>query len=672
MQSPFNDNPLFVHSFSIGNDQMIHIGVFQKIVNQYAEGKPDLDYFGDKDLARQQLSCAVRAFCIDTSLENGVKEPLWKPKSLVNRGVSNSGLNLGDLVSGTSKWLFIQLPYHKVTLDVIRRIPNRSYNVIERYWIAPLTQESIEVLKLLGWDEKVYEQLELLIASNTNGSNPYIGTIEDKACHDAVSDIITAQSVSAPMPERLHVKAGDLNSQQLSTLGLEVTILRHHIHVRLPYSKDGVALLKTIKGAYWCNHQRIWKIPKSRESLDRFQFFSNYWSKDEFEQLINQLNQASKNERVELYFTPEHSGSIVLKLSGRGADVSFIKSLPQRRYDQERQRWFIPNDQVLIKRVLDHYTTRNAEIINKLTLGKEQESATQYIKANTIQYLLKKYGSGALNQMEAFIHVLVQKRYSQHTVRMYVSALSSCWKYLNFSDIGEATTADLNRYLSNLAIEGVSDARMHMAVNAIKFYYTHVDQRTDIRVQLIHRPKGASQLPEVLSIKEVDMLLRSLNNIKHVTILYLLYSTGMRLSEILSLRIYDLQWDRDQIYIRSAKGKKDRYVMLAEPVKALLSQYFETYKPRLYLFEGQDESTQYSGRSVQAIVKKAARRAGIQKHVTPHLLRHCFATHLVDGGTHIKYVQELLGHKNTNPDYVIDFRSEGLNGKKISDFAIEP
>jgi integrase/recombinase XerD len=136
-----------------------------------------------------------------------------------------------------------------------------------------------------------------------------------------------------------------------------------------------------------------------------------------------------------------------------------------------------------------------------------------------------------------------------------------------------------------------------------------------------------------------------------VTILYLLYSTGMRLSEILSLRIYDLLWDREQIFIRSAKGKKDRYVMLAESVKALLSHYIEMYKPRLYLFEGQDGSTHYSSRSVQSVVKKASKQAGIRKHVTPHLLRHCFATHLVDGGTHIKYVQELLGHKNTNPDF---------------------
>jgi hypothetical protein len=512
MHTPFIIKPLFAKSFAIGFDQTIHIKVFQRIVNQSPAAYPSSERAGKKNiLSSQTMPSAANTSDRHTSLGKGEEELLWNPKSLLH---SVQGSNLEDLVSSTSKWLFIQLPYHKHTLDFIRRIPHRSYNVADRYWIAPLTQESIEVLELLEWENEVYVQLKSLIERKPFEITPHIGPIEGEAGHDAISDIITDQSVSAQMPERLNSKAGDLHHKQISASCIEVTILRFHIHVRLHYSRDNVVVMKMIKGAYWCSRQRVWKIPKDRESLDQFQAFTSYWPKDVYNRLVSQINPSTRNERLELYFTPEYSQSVVLKLTGTGVDIAFIKSLPHRRYDQERQRWIIPNDQALIKRVLNHFKERNAEIINRLIFDRDQGSSLQFIKASTIQYLLNKYGNSALDQMEAFILVLVQKRYSQHTVRMYVSALSACWESLGSIGIKDATTADINQYLSHLAVRGVSDARMHLAVNAIKFYYTHVDQSTAVKVQFINRPKNASQLPEILSIKEIDMLLRSLCNIK--------------------------------------------------------------------------------------------------------------------------------------------------------------
>jgi integrase/recombinase XerD len=183
-------------------------------------------------------------------------------------------------------------------------------------------------------------------------------------------------------------------------------------------------------------------------------------------------------------------------------------------------------------------------------------------------------------------------------------------------------------------------------VNSIKFYYDKVIFVPNFRIQEIQRPRATHKLPHFLSVEEVDRLLRASENLKHTAILYTLYSGGLRLSEVLGLQLKDIHWDRNQIMVRGAKGKKDRSVMLSQTLKDLLRHYFDQYQPRTWLFEGQQDGKPYSPRSVQQIVLRSAQKAGISKKVTPHVLRHCFATHLLDRGTNVRFIQELLGHKD--------------------------
>lgn len=152
------------------------------------------------------------------------------------------------------------------------------------------------------------------------------------------------------------------------------------------------------------------------------------------------------------------------------------------------------------------------------------------------------------------------------------------------------------------------------------------------------RPKKDESLPTILSLGEVDRILRATNNLKHTTVLYAFYSSGMRLGEILNLRVEDMWWDRDQIFIRNGKGRKDRVVPFSGILKELLKLYFNEYKPIYWLFEGQDRKLPYSERSIQQVVKNGAKKAGINKKVSLHTLRHCYATHLMDGGTDVRYI----------------------------------
>ena len=187
---------------------------------------------------------------------------------------------------------------------------------------------------------------------------------------------------------------------------------------------------------------------------------------------------------------------------------------------------------------------------------------------------------------------------------------------------------------------------IHGAVNAIKYYYEKVVFALNFEFTQIKRPKKRHRLPTILSIGEVDRIIRSSKNLKHTAIPYLLYIGGLRLNELLSLKLKDIYWERNQLFVRSGKGKKDRTVMLSETLKALLTLYFDKYQPKGCLFNGQDGESAYSSSSARKIVKLAAHTAGIQRKVTPHTLRHCFATHLMESGTDVRYIQELLGHKD--------------------------
>jgi len=166
-----------------------------------------------------------------------------------------------------------------------------------------------------------------------------------------------------------------------------------------------------------------------------------------------------------------------------------------------------------------------------------------------------------------------------------------------------------------------------------------------VRTYYIQRPKKGRNLPSVLSEQEVQLILNSTDNLKHKAILSLIYSAGLRRSELINLQSGDIDSKRMYVIIRSGKGNKDRYSILSEKVLELLRQYFREYKPREWLFEGQ-YGGQYSATSIQNILKQAVRRAGIKKRVTVHTLRHCFATHLLEHGVDLRYIQELLGHQN--------------------------
>ena len=204
-------------------------------------------------------------------------------------------------------------------------------------------------------------------------------------------------------------------------------------------------------------------------------------------------------------------------------------------------------------------------------------------------------------------------------------------------------------------------------MNAVKLFFRSVENK-QLQPELIHRPKTQKLLPNVLSKEEIKLILNAHGNIKHKAMLSLIYSCGLRRGELLNLKLNDIDSKRGLIIIRQAKGRKDRVAPLSEKILELLRQYYNVYKPNVWLFEGQDKKSQYDERSLQQVLKQSIEKANIKKPVTLHWLRHSYATHLLENGTDLRYIQEILGHSRSTTTEIYTHVSNHNIQKIISPF----
>jgi site-specific recombinase XerD len=192
---------------------------------------------------------------------------------------------------------------------------------------------------------------------------------------------------------------------------------------------------------------------------------------------------------------------------------------------------------------------------------------------------------------------------------------------------------------------GLTENTLHSRINAVKFYFEQVLKQPSFMFD-ISRPKKRTSLPPVFSKEDIEHILKNITNKKHKTMLLLAYSAGLRVSEVVALRIKEIDSYRMIIRIIGAKGKKDRIIPLSKTALKYIKDYIAEYKPSDYLFEGQDRQEAYSKRSLQMVLEKAKLAAGINRKGSIHALRHSYATHLIDKGVDITYIQKLLGHND--------------------------
>lgn len=247
---------------------------------------------------------------------------------------------------------------------------------------------------------------------------------------------------------------------------------------------------------------------------------------------------------------------------------------------------------------------------------------------------------------EQFSRWLKSKRYSDNTIKTYTEALKSFLLFYNTKPVEEITNEDIIAYNNDFILKNkLSSSYQNQIVNAVKLFFRTVENKV-MNEELIHRPKKEKLLPNVLSKEEVKEILESINNIKHKSMLSLIYACGLRRSELLNLKINQLDSNRNLLIIKQSKGKKDRIIPLSDKILKMLREYYKIHKPKEFLFEGQSGG-KYSEKSLSSVLDRALENTKINKPVSLHWLRHSYATHLLEAGTDLRYIQELLGHNSS-------------------------
>lgn len=246
---------------------------------------------------------------------------------------------------------------------------------------------------------------------------------------------------------------------------------------------------------------------------------------------------------------------------------------------------------------------------------------------------------------ERMIEELRLRGYSSKTIKVYVEQVKRLVRFTG-KPPEEMDGKAINDYLSYLVNERkVSSSYINQAVSSIKFLFRRVLKRP-VLVGEVPRPKKATKLPTVLGEEEVKRIFREVRNRKHLALLVLAYSAGLRVGEAVRLKVSDIDSERMMIHVRGGKGRKDRYTLLSAAALEILRDYAFYYRPSKWLFPGARKGKHLTERSMQRVVRRASEKAGVRKRVTMHTLRHSFATHLLERGTDLRYIQELLGHKS--------------------------
>ena len=249
--------------------------------------------------------------------------------------------------------------------------------------------------------------------------------------------------------------------------------------------------------------------------------------------------------------------------------------------------------------------------------------------------------------LEHFKNYLISQRYSPNTIKTYTDALGVFFQFHSNKDSEQLEIADIIHFNTGYILrKNLSASYQNQVINAIKLFYRNRFNRV-MNLDNIQRPRREKRLPNVLSKQEIKAILEAPTNLKHRAMLSLIYACGLRRSELLNLSLSDVHSDRNLLFIRQSKGKKDRVVPISNKIIEMLREYYKAYKPKTWLFEGQIPNTKYSEMSLAKVLKQALKKAGNQKPVSLHWLRHSYATHLLESGTDLRYIQELLGHASS-------------------------
>jgi site-specific recombinase XerD len=516
-----------------------------------------------------------------------------------------------SIIHKGKKRIKVILPYQHGYIEKIKQVQGRRWSRSKKCWYIPYDKVSYNALKA------TFADVGILLPGSSQE--------QEKQKH-----IIAGEEKIKSQPE----KSTMLEENQSNDGQVKLIITSRKLFLQLKKQEVDLRFLRSLRFARWNERTYLWEVTHSEQNL---QLLRHYFGKRLTEQELAHPEDVTNNQRQQ---RPDHELSIAVR-EGRlrlifaydQALITFIKKLPFPKYDAQN-RWWSVADSPVVRADLERYCQEHGWKLNYYEVKTKPASITK---------LSSKQAADFRKCPQTMLDLLSARRYSSSTIRTYTSMFEEFINYYPQHRPEEITEKEILVFLRYLVEKRqVSTSYQNQSINAIKFYYEQVLGGTR-KFYFIERPVKERKLPVVLSEQEVGRILGSLDNLKHKCLLMLIYSAGLRISEALNLKPKDLDSKRMQVTVRNAKGKKDRVSLLSKSILPILRSYYQLYEPKEYLFEGADGG-KYSARSAQNVFKKACRKARIQKKATLHTLRHSFATHLLEKGTDLRYIQTLLGH----------------------------
>ena len=339
----------------------------------------------------------------------------------------------------------------------------------------------------------------------------------------------------------------------------------------------------------------------------------------------------NKEKQIGIQFYPDK----VLELA--------VHSIEEVQESQEFSMYYIRNTQDNLNLIFKTFNKIAWVNTNRFFLNKPIHHGNENL--NLDAYRKKIYKGSYRKCPEEYLQKLELKHYANNTARIYIPMFEKFINHFKRDDLMTINEQEIRDFMLMLSKENKSKSYLNQMINSIKFYYEIVKGMPNKFYEL-ERPRKDHKLPQVISKEEVLKIISNAGNIKHKCIISLLYSAGLRRSELINLKIKDIHSKRMLISVKGGKGNKDRNTLLSKTVLEDLRKYFLEWRPQVYLFEGQSGG-KYSGSSVLSIVKNASAILGKDKLITPHVLRHSFATHLLENGTDLRFIQTILGHNSS-------------------------
>lgn len=446
------------------------------------------------------------------------------------------------------------------------------------------------------------------------------------------------------------------------------------IALAFDYNPQDVMLVRSIAGYRWSNSRKLWHFPFNADTFNEIYEKIpnlNFVNKHDFDcfilpkQILNNAHMVPvqipvkstpysehksitvSNQTPAQIISPKdyriefHAYVIYVYIPYNKVDVDHILALKFRVWNPNKFRWEIQNTIVNATYISDLFQNRFPikyvqKPVKPLTPNVELPTISKSDCTPEIVDLMNKF--------DAF---LKYKRYSPSTIDTYTESVMRFLLFCLPTPPIQITSAHMERFVNEYILpKKLSSSYQNQVVNGSKLFFKEV-LKSNLQVTELKRPRTIKTLPNVLSKDEVKALLTSIINVKHRTMLSLIYACGLRRSELINLTPNDVQSKRGVLLVRQSKGNKDRIISLSSKTLDMLRDYYIAYKPQTWLFEGIRKGEKYSEQSLQSVLKIAVLKAHIKKPVTLHWLRHSYATHLLENGTDLRYIQELLGHKSS-------------------------